>query len=174
TELDQLRQARLPQLVDGAQKTGREPGALLTGAIYLIETIEGTATSVAALDGIATDGRTLDLGAALSSCAGGAPSTASLHVTLYQNPYNPDTGTAWVTIAGVTSSYDYDTSQDTAGSVAEALSFAIDSQYVHATYTGGGNISITTLADGPFTTYSMTAGVSNDCDPPDESAGLRP
>ncbi len=39
TELDQLRQARLPQLVDGAQKTGREPGALLTGAIFLQEEV---------------------------------------------------------------------------------------------------------------------------------------
>lgn len=135
---------------------------------YLIETLEGTAVEVPALSNIATDGRRLNLGAALTSCAGGGPSTATLHVTLYQNKYNPDTGTVWVTIAGRTSSYDCDTNFDTAVSVAQELSYRISSQYVHATWTGGGNVTITTLADGPYTTYSLTSGVENDCEPADE------
>lgn len=136
----------------------------------LIETVENTATQVPALGSIATDGRLLNMGAAISSCAGPghAPSTATLKITLYQNTSNPDTGSISVTVAGRTASYNYDTSQDTAETVAQELSFQIDSKYVQATWTGEGNITITTLADGPYTDYPLQVGVSNDCVPADE------
>lgn len=50
--------------------------------------------------------------------------------------------------------------------VGEGLAeFISGSSYYQATYNGGGQISITTAAKGPYTGYTLSTSVSNDCDP---------
>lgn len=146
--------------------------ALLASACPLpppiVATIEGTADQKSSLSTISTNGRRLDLGNALASCAGGGHTagTASLSLRFYTNPSNPDTGSLNVTIEGITVSYSYDSSYQDTDSVGEGLAELISGfGFVQATYDGGGVISLSTDALGPYTGYSMSTGVANDCDP---------
>jgi hypothetical protein len=137
----------------------------------IVATLEGSADQIPALAPTATNGRRLNLGNALASCAGGGhtPGTASLQLRFYSNPSNPDTGTISVTIDNITSSYSYDSSYQDTDSVGEGIAAIIsDFGYVQGTYEGGGTISLTTNAVGPFTQFSLSASVENDCDPPSE------
>lgn len=138
-------------------------------------TIEGTADTKAALTQIATSGRRLNLGAALASCISGTAGTASITVRVYTNPSDPDTGSIYATIDGQTASVSYDTSQDTTDSVGENLAQMISGVTdVTAVYNGGGQISLTTSALGPYTGYTLSTGVNNDCGEPPNDCGRQP
>lgn len=149
----------------------------VTGAITLIEsacalppsavkaTIEGTADDVPALTSVATAGRRLDLGNAVASCAapGHTPGTGSITVWL-PGPTPDHSGTMTVTFLGYTYSYSYDTAVDDTASVGEALAGQISrNPYVNAVYEGGGVISLTTRADGPYTGYTVLTSVNDTC-----------
>jgi hypothetical protein len=159
----------------------------ITGAVALLRatcplplpalkaTIEGTADAKSALTQIATNGRRLNLGAMLASCSSGTAVTASITVHVYTNPSDPDTGSISATIDGETASVSYDTSQDTTDSVGENLAEMISGVTdVTATYTGGGQISLTTQAVGPYTGYSLSTSISNDCGEPPNDCGRQP
>jgi len=158
----------------------------VTGAVALLRstcplplpalkaTIEGTADTKAALTQIATSGR-LNLGAALASCSSGTAGTASITVRVYTNPSDPDTGSIYATIDGQTASVSYDTSQDTTDTVGETLAQMISGVTdVTAVYNGGGQISLTTSALGPYTGYTLSTGVNNDCGEPPNDCGRQP
>ncbi|MGN6591825.1 MAG: hypothetical protein ACTHJX_02910 [Terriglobales bacterium] len=55
--------------------------------------------------------------------------------------------------------------------LAEMISGVTD---VTATYTGGGQISLTTQAVGPYTGYSLSTSISNDCGEPPNDCGRQP
>lgn len=134
-------------------------------------TILGTADQIPALTGISTNGRRLNLGNALASCAGpghtAGTGTVQIHFTT--NEFNPDTGSINVTIDGYTTSYSYDTSVDTVDTVGQGLAdYLSGSSYWQAPYQGSGLISIVTTAKGPYTAYSLSTSVTNDCDPPSD------
>lgn len=133
----------------------------------LIATLKGTADQKTALNSIATNGRRLNLGNAIASCAapGHTPGTGTIQVTLEDSGDGLfDTGTVSVTIDGlITGSYSYDTSVDTVDSIGQGLAGSLSGSLISATYTGSGTISIITAARGPYTGYSMTTAVQNDC-----------
>jgi subtilisin family serine protease len=151
----------------------------VTGAIALIEsacplppsavkaTIEGTADEISALSSIATYGRRLDLGNAIASCAAPGHTAGSGSVTVWLPGPTPDhSGTMTVTLLGYTYSYGYDTAVDDTSSVAEALAGQLSSNpYINAVYAGGGTISVTTKAVGPYTGYTMQTSVQDTCNP---------
>ncbi|HWG37195.1 MAG TPA: S8 family serine peptidase [Terriglobales bacterium] len=107
---------------------------IVSGAIGLLEsacplppsvvkaTILGTADQISALTSIATNGRRLNLGNAVSSCAGAGHTagTGTVQIRFYTKDFNPDTGSINVTIDGYTTSYSYDTSVDTVERSAQA------------------------------------------------------
>lgn len=133
----------------------------------LIATLKGTSDLKPALDSIATDGRRLNLGNAIASCAaaGHTSGTGTIQITLEDSGDGlSDTGTISVTADGVfMGSYSYDTSVDTVDSIGQGLAASISNSLITAAYTGPGTISIATTAKGPYTGYSMTASVQNGC-----------
>lgn len=136
----------------------------------LIATLEGTADQKSALTSIATNGRRLNLGNALESCAAAGHTVGSGSVQVFFSAHdNPvDTGTITITIDGRTAEYSYDTSVDTRDTVGQGLTDSLNgSPFVNATYLGGGQISIVTTAKGHFTGYSLTTSVLDDCGPND-------
>lgn len=126
----------------------------------VIATLEGTATQVSALDGIAADGRRLDLGAAVESCKSGVQSTATISVGLRSG--GGDTGDVWAYIDGKYYRYYYDTGSDDADTIAAALASAIDADYIQTSVIGS-TIYLTTNAFGPYTVYSLGTGTDDDC-----------
>ncbi|MGH9417374.1 MAG: S8 family serine peptidase [Terriglobales bacterium] len=133
------------------------------------QTLEGTADQISALSSIATDGRRLDLGSALASCATGTPGTGEADLTVYTDPSDPDTGSVWVTFDGIKTSVNYNSARDTTDSIGQELADHITVLgYVTATCEGNGVISLTSDAVGPFTGYEVDSGVVDDCGPGDD------
>lgn len=132
----------------------------------LVATLKGTADQISALSSIATNGRRLNLGNALASCTGGGrvAGSGTLDIYFYEHSDPVDTGSLVVTIDGTDYSVSYDTSRDTEDTVGQRLARVITYQgWVTATYTGYGEISLTTDALGPYTGYMLSAGVQDDC-----------
>ncbi|MGH9467050.1 MAG: hypothetical protein ACRD1Y_06815, partial [Terriglobales bacterium] len=121
-------------------------------------TLEDTADQKTALDSIATAGRRLDLGAAITSCVTGNPGTDTATVSIPAHRLDEyDYGLIRISVAGEPASYySYNTEYSTAASIAQGLVANFNSAYATATYSSGGDLSLQTVAKGPQT--ALTAG----------------
>ncbi|MGH2345973.1 MAG: S8 family serine peptidase, partial [Chloroflexota bacterium] len=131
-------------------------------------TLEGTADPIPALGRISPSGHRLNMSAAVSSCLTGNQSQATISEHVYTNPSDPDTGTINITVEGVTSSISYYTDTLTTAQLGNEIANRFDGAYTTGTYLGGGLVQITTRAHGPYTVYSLTTQVINECDPPSD------
>ncbi len=136
----------------------------------VIATLEGTATQIPALTSIATDGRRLDIAAAVNSCIGGGSETQSTDAVSVAGggcrlrSGCSDYGYVDIIIDGhVVGGTSYDDSVDTAQTIARNLAGAIESPYVKASYSAGSSFIITSTAYGPYTDYSASVQVVDQC-----------
>lgn len=133
----------------------------------IITALEDTATELGALSAISTDGRRLNVGAAVASCVSGTPGTGTVSVGLDgQGSQNFSSyGVVTVTVDGNAAQYQYDTSVDTTDTIGQGLADALSNTFTAAAYLGNGEISVTTNALGPYTGYSVTTSVTDNCRP---------
>lgn len=132
--------------------------------VSLAQTIEATGDLRPQLYPKVASGLRLDIGNAVASCdpnLGHTKGNATISFTYFQDPTAPDLGSVSVIVAGVEEDASYDTAE-TKSSFGTALAAAISQNpYVTATYDGTNQITITTRASGPYTAFSISAGVNN-------------
>ncbi len=130
----------------------------------LAQTIENTGDLRPQLYSKVSSGLRLDVGNAVASCdpnLGHTQGSATVSFTYFQDPTNPDLGTVSVIVAGIEEVASYNTAE-TKGSFGTALATAIsENPYVTAAYNGANQITVTTRAYGPYTAFSISAGVNN-------------
>ncbi|MGH9484441.1 MAG: hypothetical protein ACRD1F_05240 [Terriglobales bacterium] len=101
--------------------------------------------------------------AAVEQCETQPHSTATAHFSVVPST-DPDYGTVSVVVAGVTSTISYNTDQGTVALNEELVSVLDGNPYVTAAYAAG-EITITTIAGGPYTLFTISASVDNQCTP---------
>jgi len=131
-----------------------------------LATLKGTADYRSALSAVSS-GLRLNVGSALASCSTGTAGTGPVYVDLEGqgtgmfNQY----GSITVTVDGISTWVNYDTSYDTTDSIGYRVADALSGPWTTATYVGNGEIDVVTNALGPYTGYSLGSSVEADCTP---------
>jgi len=144
----------------------------------LMGVIEANADLIPALTSISTNGRRLNVAAAIQSCAVGTPGTAQVNISGtgcfvgcgWGQQNNPDSGLVNVTIEENQYFYKYSAALDTSATIAQALTNSINSDpfgtvsaQITASSQSAATISLTTKALGPFTNFGLNTAVVDQC-----------
>lgn len=133
----------------------------------VVQTLYNTADQITNLNGVADFGQRLNVGAAVDSCRdASAHGTGTVTESLdgQGTGFNQNSGTISVVVDDLSYVYNWDSYDDTTDTIGQGLADAITAGgYVNAVYSGNGTITLTAVAAGLYTNYSIGEAVTRTC-----------